>query len=381
MKLSFPTLPLFSLALFHAAASAADCDPSSFSEVLLFDSPAYQDPANAQDTIVNVQSYVFLRQLDIDGLTTLVNGALQKVGMDVPQQLLNRALDRLKLFAAVGLPGQEVTLTVPGCSQPATLPRTDLINAGMVTGAVSVGQCASADGNLYNADIQGVNSLTPNVTIFSSRPDGFGVISDIDDTVKVSNSLDNAKFIQSTLFDDPTPVPGMPEVYASLAKSLNDPQFIYISASPYQLYPFLRDFIASAYSQSRGPLFLVNYTTTDFKNLLDSVTSTEPGTDDGSSTLNYKTSQIARVQAMYPGKSFLTVGDSTQKDPEAYAQAFKTYGGDFIRCIWVHLVDGADNSDARFAAAFEGVPQERVRYFKDSDIPALANVDVAGGQC
>jgi phosphatidate phosphatase APP1 len=30
---------------------------------------------------------------------------------------------------------------------------------------------------------------------------------------------------------------------------------------------------------------------------------------------------IDRIQGMYPGKKFLTVGDSTQKDPETYGEA------------------------------------------------------------
>lgn len=60
---------------------------------------------------------------------------------------------------------------------------------------------------------------------------------------------------------------------------------------------------------------------------------------------------------------------------------FKTLGESFIRCIWIHLVDGADNSEARFAKAFEGVPEGRTRLFKDADIAGLANIDVAGGKC
>jgi hypothetical protein len=56
-------------------------------------------------------------------------------------------------------------------------------------------------------------------------------------------------------------------------------------------------------------------------------------------------------------------------------------GGDFIRCIWIHQVDGADNSQERFDAAFEGVPAERIKIFTDDDIPSLANIDVAGGTC
>lgn len=44
-------------------------------------------------------------------------------------------------------------------------------------------------------------------------------------------------------------------------------------------------------------------------------------------------------------------------------------------------MDGADNSDERFAAAFAGVPANKFRVFSDTDIPGLANINVVGGEC
>lgn len=45
------------------------------------------------------------------------------------------------------------------------------------------------------------------------------------------------------------------------------------------------------------------------------------------------------------------------------------------------MVDGGDNSDERFAEAFDGVPQEKWRLYNTTDIPSLADVDLAGGSC
>jgi phosphatidate phosphatase APP1 len=62
----------------------------------------------------------------------------------------------------------------------------------------------------------------------------------------------------------------MPDVYKSLAVSLNSPQFIYVSASPFQLYPFLRDFIDTTYGpEAAGPIMLKNLTTTNLSDLID----------------------------------------------------------------------------------------------------------------
>lgn len=136
---------------------------------------------------------------------------------------------------------------------------------------------------------------------------------DIDDTVKISNVLDKLALAKTTLLDDPEPVAGMPELYASLAKSLNDPQFVYVSGSPFQLYPFLKNFIDTTFSASKGPILLQNLTLIDIPGVLDFANS--------NGVQEYKVSMIERINGMYPNKKFLAVGDSTQKDPETYGEA------------------------------------------------------------
>jgi hypothetical protein len=59
--------------------------------------------------------------------------------------------------------------------------------------------------------------------------------------------------------------------------------------------------------------------------------------------------------------------------------SFRKFGAEWMSCIWIREVDGANNTDARFAAAFEGVDEGRWRVFTDpSD---LVGIDVAGGAC
>ena len=50
-------------------------------------------------------------------------------------------------------------------------------------------------------------------------------------------------------------------------------------------------------------------------------------------------------------------------------------------CAWIRQVEGANNTAARFEAAFDEVPSSRWRVFDDSDIAGLAGIDVAGGAC
>ncbi|KAJ7167478.1 hypothetical protein C8R46DRAFT_898266 [Mycena filopes] len=371
--LSFVTLGLAAVELVHALPREWQ-RPSRRSalnlldDVLVFDAPAFDDPANPGNTLIQLQAYVSSRQLDLTPLLKTISSELNKtLGLDI-SKTLDRAASRLALFATLPLSGKDVTVDVASCGNGASLPSTF---GGMAIQNVTLGKCDGTDA-LGAVSMGALDSRAVNFTIFPSGPDGFGVISDIDDTVKVSHSLDKLLLAKATLIDDPIPVAGMPAVFSSLAKSLNDPAFIYVSASPFQLYPFLRDFIDTTYSESVGPIFLNNLTTTNISAITDFAAS--------NGVFEYKSAMIDRIQGMYPGKKFLTVGDSTQKDPETYGEAIRKYG-DFIACAWIRKVDGGNNTDARFAAAFAGVSPSKFKIYTDEEIPSLADIDVAGGKC
>jgi hypothetical protein len=67
----------------------------------------------------------------------------------------------------------------------------------------------------------------------------------------VSNVVDKIKFFEPTLFGNATPVEDMPELYVSLAKSLNYPPFIYITGSFFQFCPSIHNCIETELSASQ----------------------------------------------------------------------------------------------------------------------------------
>ena len=117
--------------------------------------------------------------------------------------------------------------------------------------------------------------------------------------------------LKATFLDDPHPVAGMPELYASLAETLT-PDFFYVSGSMMQIYPFLHNFTSTTYSASKGPLFLRNLT--DIHNIINFI--------DSKGIFNYKLAVIDQIKGMLPNKRFLAIGDSTEKDPETYGEAY-----------------------------------------------------------
>ena len=70
---------------------------------------------------------------------------------------------------------------------------------------------------------------------------GYSVISDIDDTIKDSNVLNKEELIQNTFFRKFKAVRGMPQLYKKLENK--GVAFHYVSGSPWQLYPFIYNFL------------------------------------------------------------------------------------------------------------------------------------------
>jgi hypothetical protein len=85
---------------------------------------------------------------------------------------------------------------------------------------------------------------------YLAQDGGWAVISDIDDTVKISCVNDRKKLLENTFVNQPQHTDGMPELYQAIRSAVSTEAcpapFFYISASPYNLYPFLRNFIKSS---------------------------------------------------------------------------------------------------------------------------------------
>ncbi|KAH8829189.1 hypothetical protein DL96DRAFT_1597088 [Flagelloscypha sp. PMI_526] len=338
-------------------------EPGILDDVVLFDAPAVlSDPPK-----VEMQAYVFVRQLDLGFITDGLGDLLGGLGLGGVADATGTATDRIKLFATIPRDDQEVGVTINGCGKfnlGATVDGVSITNVTCTENGLKAGTPLKATANLDTRD--------PTSNIFPSTPDGFGVISDLDDTIKISNVLDKVKLAKATLIDDPQVVGGMPELYKGFVQSLDNPLFSYVSGSPYQLIPFVQSFIQDNYPD--GPKFLRNLTVFDIPNLIETLT-------DEFNTFNHKLATIDRLMGLYPQKKFLMIGDSTEKDPETYAEAFRKYGGDRVQCIWIREVDGAENSAERFATAFKGVTEAKIRTFVDSEIASLADINVKGGEC
>ncbi|KAL2431210.1 hypothetical protein ABEF95_004631 [Exophiala dermatitidis] len=187
-------------------------------------------------------------------------------------------------------------------------------------------------------------------------PTGWAIISDVEDTIKVTQTTSPTGLLHSTLADVPKSIPEMEVFYKVLAESFNSPAWFYVSAAPYNLYPFLHEFLNQHYPS--GTLLLRDARWLHLGGLLQSFTA---GVQD------YKTGQIEKIQSWLPKRQVICIGNSTQSDPETYAQLYAKYPG-WVKAIYIRKVTAAPhmeekNKNQRFIDAFKDVPDHVWRVF------------------
>ncbi|MCU7811355.1 MAG: App1 family protein [Candidatus Thiodiazotropha sp. (ex Notomyrtea botanica)] len=180
--------------------------------------------------------------------------------------------------------------------------------------------------------------------------EGVSVISDIDDTIKESMVLDKRALLANTFLRPYQSVEGMAGIYSDWEKG--GAAFHYVSSSPWQLYPFLAQFMGQK-GFPRGAFHLKQFRAKD-RSLFKMFASSE----------ETKPPIIRSIFETWPEHRFILVGDSGEKDPEIYGQIAREFP-DRVRHIFIRRVEGADNTAERFDASFSGLSTSRWSLFSD----------------
>jgi phosphatidate phosphatase APP1 len=165
------------------------------------------------------------------------------------------------------------------------------------------------------------------------EPEGLSVISDVDDTIKVTGiPAGKGVVIENSLFKAYQAVPGMADRY----QQWKNTSFHYVSGSPWQLYEPLSDFLfAKEQGFPEGTFHLKN----SRKNLFSSDTWRDLSEllTNGNATYDQKSAQIKAIMSAFPKRSFILVGDTGEKDPELY-RAIQTAFPNQVKEIWIRDV-------------------------------------------
>lgn len=181
--------------------------------------------------------------------------------------------------------------------------------------------------------------------------EGVSVISDIDDTIKVTEVLDREAMVQNTFMREFQAVPVMPALYRKWASAGH--VFHYVSAGPWQLAEHLQPFLDQEGFPS-GVLHLRELRLKSGSSLHAFLTESAAS----------KTERIEDILRLFPKRRFILVGDSGEKDPEIYGALARRFPKQ-VQAIYIRKVPGAPNTQARFGSAFDGVPAAKVKTFDD----------------
>ena len=269
----------------------------------------------------------------------------------------HRITDRVQPFLDEVSPGRIITLDleINGVATQYQLGPSD--RNGIISQIVQLGAPQIPDGTIIQPRVSGFEHPAAEMKTLFAEPEGWLIVSDIDDTIKRTMTMDTTGILRTTFTEEPTPIAGMPEFYRHVHEELN-PAWFYLSASPYNLYRFLHSFLREHYVP--GTLVLRDYSWMDVNGLIKCLTE---------GTQEYKSDRMEKIRAWFPSRRVLCIGDSTQRDPETYAEMYRRYP-EWIHAIAIRKVvdvGGMEekNKDERFEEAFKGVPNEVWTVFED----------------
>ncbi|CAF1179380.1 unnamed protein product [Adineta steineri] len=194
--------------------------------------------------------------------------------------------------------------------------------------------------------------------IYLCDDDGITFISDIDDTIKITGVTSSTDTLINTFSGDFKSVSGMSDIYQYWQKKYNA-TFAYLTASPNQLYPFLREFLDRENFPS-GSSHMRHFTWFD-ENFISFFMSN-----------NYIKSKTETIQMFIDNtfnRTFILLGDIFQKDPDIYASIYMKYPNR-IGKIFVRKYNNDTSGLQRLQQVFKDIPQRKWSTFESgSDLP------------
>ncbi len=205
---------------------------------------------------------------------------------------------------------------------------------------------------LYQAVLKNNDSRVYTGQVNLVSPSGWSIISDIDDTVKISEVTERKKLMNHTFYQEFEAVSGMAKLYNKWLQSEGALHFV--SSSPWQLYPELAEFIDQAQFPSADyGLKSFRFKDSSLLNLFAKSTETKPP-------------QIIQQLKRYPQRKFILVGDSGELDPEIYAKIQQQYPTQIKQILIRNVTDESPNS-LRFQTLFKDLDPDLWQLFNSVD--------------
>jgi len=332
--------------LFCAPASTIKKDE----EVIFFPTAAYLEVESGQ-WVLPVHGWIFepekdsiLRNALLEGLAKVSKKFFKRAG-DFDKK---RFEDRLRMFIVDNERNKRIAISVQGQT---FIMKSSKPN-GHFYGEIKIPSAGLKGSVSYQA--LGVRGDRQFVGLgYLLEPGGVSVISDIDDTIKDSQVLDKKKTLEKTFLEEFEAIPGMSEAYNAWQEQ--GAAFHYVSSSPWQLYPFLWEFLKDKeFPPGSFHLKLIRLKDASVLNFFKS-------------SLETKVPVIEELINRFPQRKFILVGDSGEHDPEAYGIIGRQFPGNLLH-IYIRDVTPEVDKTGRFQEAFQGIAKNKWTVFTDAAV-------------
>lgn len=337
------------------AGSRSVSNVSAKEQVVFFTTHSWHDPkSDTWNVPIHGRVYEFENRRVVRAVFTEL--LQRKYGLSADHETQENYRYRTNLLTANNESGKRIVVKL--CGRRYVLPKTQAnghFKATIAIPATVIAEHAGQDLAVNVIDYELVlrpnakRSITGRSLLLSDE--GVSVISDIDDTIKLSYVTDHKKLFESSFFNDFESVNGMPELYQQWQQQ--GASFHYVSSSPWQLYEPLDAFLKECdFPDFTMSLKMVRFKDETFFNLFKSATKTKP-------------QAIESIIKRYPNRQFVLVGDSGEKDAQVYAQIANDYP-DNVAKIFIRNVDGSDLNEL-YKLIFEGLPTTLWQVFDAAD--------------
>lgn len=188
---------------------------------------------------------------------------------------------------------------------------------------------------------------------------GLSIVSDIDDTLRITGVRDKGDALRNTFLEEFRPVAGMAEVYRGWAAA--GAAFHYLSASPAQLYEPLSEFLERE-GFPRGTVDLRPFRL-----------KTARWADIHGSAETFKPARIEQLLRDFPDRRFVLVGDDQMTDPQIYADIARRFPGQ-VSHVLIRSVDQDELDFGEPPVARRGGPAAETRFVVFREAGELAKL-------
>jgi len=351
-------------------AAAGDDDPSTIrsDETVVFFPTAAHRNADDDGWVAAVHGWIYEPERDSRWRREAIRLFADSIGLEPDKAVANPLfVKRAGAFICDNERGKDIGVRIAGKMFVCDASEKN----GHFTGTFKVSDAQLDADAGKTEDKPGVRSLRFTAVVdedddrtFAGRvllvpPTGVSVISDIDDTLKVSDVHHRKRLLQRSFAEPYVAVDGMAKLYQRWQKS--GAAFHYITSSPWQLGEPLQTFMADAgFPPGTFHMRSVRLKDRTVLNLFDA-------------SHRSKVEAIKQLLDRYPKRRFILVGDSSERDPEIYGRIAAEHAEQVMH-VYIRDLGHHGDSDERWRDAFADLPAARWTAFKDVDALADARL-------